>query len=144
MKCRRCHFYSRRLLVADFYSRFVMVRIQGGLHHKPRACCRVGDEIDNHLITCQRATTPVLGDKTEKTVFDLVPFAGAWRKMADFQTESRLVRQFLERYLPQPAAAAVASASISGNHEFGCPLESLGSHLFPPSPHAGDGPELLD
>ena len=41
--------------------------------------------IDNGLNRDQRLSTPVLGDKRKQPMFNLVPFACAWREMTDDQ-----------------------------------------------------------
>jgi hypothetical protein len=48
-------------------------------------------------------------------VLDLVPFAGARREMANGNAQPDGIRQPLQRYLPQPGAAAIASPRISGH-----------------------------
>jgi hypothetical protein len=65
-------------------------------------------------------------------LFHLLVPGGKWQM-------SHMISQFLERCLPQPTATAIASASISGNHQFCSPLKALRSHLLPPSPHGGRG-----
>ena len=96
MKFRRDDFNARKILIADHYSGFVVAGVQSGAHHQPGLRRRMGNEIYDHLVAGQRATTPVLGDKAEEAVFDFVPFAGAWRKMADGDAQRAFVGEFLE------------------------------------------------
>ena len=60
----------------------------------------VGDQFNDRFQRGQRLGAPVDGDKGKESVFDLVPFAGAWRKMADGDGEPGLVGQSLHLTLP--------------------------------------------
>jgi len=53
----------------------------------------------------------------EQPVLDLVPFAGAWRKMDNGDGEAGLIRKPLERSLPCTAAIPGAASSIRRNQE---------------------------
>src|SRR5207245_686385 len=139
MKLRRDYVDARKLFIADFYSGFVVAFIQSRPYQQPGLRGRVGDEIDDHPVTGQRTTAPVLGDKAEQTVFDLVPLARARRKVADLQAQLQLVRQILQSDFPQPVAAAVTAAAVGGNHQFRSPRKPPYSHLQPPASNAGRG-----
>src|SRR5438552_830987 len=70
-------------------------------------------------------------------MFDLVPFAGSWRKVADPQAQAAGVGQRLERLFPQPVATTVAAASVRHDQQFGRLRETLYAHLRPPAADAG-------
>jgi hypothetical protein len=53
------------------------------------------NKIDNNLVTYQGFATPVLAYEGEQAMFDLVPFAGSWGKMADLDVQSGFISQFL-------------------------------------------------
>jgi hypothetical protein len=78
----------------------------------------VGDEMDDDLMADQRSPTPVLRDMAEHPMFDFVPLAGAGREMADMNGNPQLIRQSLQRDLPQTATAAVAPAPVGGDQQF--------------------------
>src|ERR1041385_9367290 len=107
MKLRRDNSDARKLFIAYFYSGFVVTFIQSRPYQQPGFRGRVGDEIDDHPVTGQRTTAPVLGDKAKQTVFDLVPFAGTRRKVADLQAQAPLLRQALPGG-PHPTGSAAA------------------------------------
>src|ERR1022692_209670 len=44
---------------------------------------RLANQLDNHLVTNQRSTAPVLSNVAEHSVFNLIPLAGAGWKMAE-------------------------------------------------------------
>src|SRR5438552_6844812 len=139
MKLRRDYVDARKLFIADFYSGFVVAFIQSRPYQQPGLRGRVGDEIDDHPVTGQRTTAPVLGDKAEQTVFDLVPLARARRKVADLQAQLQLVRQILQSDFPQSVAASVTAAAVGANHQFRSPRKPPYSHLQPPASNAGPG-----
>jgi len=60
----------------------------------------------------QRHASPIPGDVTEQSVFDLVPFACPWRIVADFDSQSRFVCKALKFILPNPIAMTVASSAV--------------------------------
>jgi hypothetical protein len=50
-----------------------------------------GDEIDNHLMAGQRTPALVERDLAEHPMLDLVPFAGAGRKVKDMELQASVV-----------------------------------------------------
>src|SRR6266850_2490778 len=71
---------------------WIFSRVQLGANAQTGTGFRVRDQVNNDLVTDQRAGAPVLGDVAEHTMLDLVPFAGAWREMADMHRESQARR----------------------------------------------------
>jgi hypothetical protein len=69
-----------------------------------------GNEVDYDLMTDQGFAAPVLADEGEQAMFDLVPFAGARGKMADFDVQSGFISQFLQLQFPKPDAGSITSA----------------------------------
>ena len=76
------------LLIGYLHSRWIHVFIEIASHGQAcfRGCC--GDEVDNHLVADQRLAPPVLTNKREQSVFDLVPFARARREVTNRNCES--------------------------------------------------------
>ena len=73
-----CH---SQLGVAYFDSFWVLVQIDLSVYFQSCfRCCR-GNEIKDGFKTGERLAFPVHTDEAEKPMFDLVPFAGARRKM---------------------------------------------------------------
>src|SRR3990172_9153671 len=88
-------FEFRHLLIRHFDSTGVMPSVQRGANTQAAFRRGVTYEIHNHPQRLQRLATPVLGDVTEHLVFDLVPLAGAGRKVADANAQPGLVRELL-------------------------------------------------
>src|SRR3990170_776267 len=89
-----------QLGVSDFYARLILLGIESGLHAQARRGACAGDQRHDHLVTGQWLAPPVARDVTEKPMLDLVPFARAWREVANAQRQSRPLGQALQRYLP--------------------------------------------
>lgn len=60
-----------------------MIPIQPTLDLQPLAVRGSGDKIDHDFMADQRSPTPILADRREQPVLDLVPIAGPWVKMAN-------------------------------------------------------------
>ena len=69
--------------IGNFDARRVRVFIKDGLDMQPLGGGCASDQIDHHLPTDQRPTSPVGGDMAEHAMFNLVPFAGAWGEVTD-------------------------------------------------------------
>src|SRR5260370_37628766 len=87
-----------------------------------------GNEVDNNLVTDQGFATPVLADEGEQAMFDLVPFAGARRKMADSDVQSGFIGQVLQIQFPKPHAGSVTSASVCRDQPLGGIVRAVLSH----------------
>ena len=55
----------------------------------------VGDEVNDHFMTDERSTSPILSDVTEHAMFYFVPLAGAWREMTDTHSHLELIGELL-------------------------------------------------
>ena len=94
---------------------FATVKTAGHLETFGGRCAR--DQIDDRLIIAKRLTAPIRGDEREQPVFNLVPFAGAWREVTDGNRKARFIRQFLQLYLPMSQPRAIASPAICCNKQ---------------------------
>ncbi len=122
-----------KLFVTDRNAGFVLPWVERCAHGQSglgRCTC---DEIDDDLVRGKRATAPVLGDETEQPVLDLVPLAGAGRKVTDVQGNVQFVGQSLQGFLPQPITAAVAATSVRRDQQFAGPREPGRAHFVPPA-----------
>ncbi len=76
---------------------------------------------------------PMRCDMAKHSMFNLIPFAGPWRDMADGDSEAGLIRQALQCELPQPTPPRMTAPFLSCNHQ----LAGLGigghTHLVPPT-----------
>ena len=79
---------------------------------------RVRDEIDYNLISDERAPPPVRRDVAEHSVLDLVPLARARRKVADGDSQPRLVGEALQLHLPQPHVRECGTAYRIRRNQF--------------------------
>jgi hypothetical protein len=73
---------------------------------------RCGDELDDDLVADERLASPVLADRAEQPVLDLVPLARPGREVADGDLEAGLVGELLEFQLPETEPVAVAPAGV--------------------------------
>src|ERR1700693_4252842 len=69
-------------------------------------------------------------------MLDLVPFAGARLKMANFQLQVQSVCQTLQGHFPQTATVTVAAAAVSGDHQFARTRTTLVAHVLVPTANA--------
>ena len=65
----------------------------------------------------QRLAAPVLGDVGEEAMLDLVPFAGAGRKVATVTASPVSLAKRLQFAFPQPDPRTVAAAAIGGDQQ---------------------------
>ena len=75
-------FYHQRgeLFIGDLDARRVRVFIKDGLDVQSLGDGCASNQIDHHLPTDQWPASPVGSDVAEHAMFNLVPFAGAWRE----------------------------------------------------------------
>ena len=95
MKFLSSQLYLSHLFVRNLDSFGIQIRIQFALHSQAVLGRRGGDQVDDDLVIHQRLATPVLTDRREEAVFNLVPLAGARRKVADPDVQLRFVGQLL-------------------------------------------------
>jgi hypothetical protein len=131
-------FELRQFDIANFAFGVVVVRIQRSLDDPARARRRVGDQVDAGLVAYQRLAAPVLCNEAEQSVFDLVPLAGARWKVAHEQLQAQVIRQLLQRYLPQPRPTAIAATAVGRDQQFVRTWEPSLSPRLPPVPNAVD------
>ena len=98
--------------IGDFDSLGITALVEFGADLEPLLGGGVGDQVNDDFVAHQRSASPVLGDMAEHAVFDLVPLAGAGRKMANVNGSVQAIGQFLQRDLPPTAATAVAAGTI--------------------------------
>ncbi len=118
---RRRKVQASHLLVRDFLACFITLGVNRCLDQQSLPSRRARDQVDDDLIGRERSSVPVVGDKAEEPVFALVPFARSRREMTDTMPQSKHVRQFLERHLPQPVAIAVAASPVGRDQQLCCP-----------------------
>ena len=80
----------------------VFPAIQTTGHLEPFGGRRARDQIDDRLIIAKRLAAPIRGDEREQSVFHLVPFAGARRKVTDGNRKARFIRELLQLQFPEP------------------------------------------
>ena len=112
MKCVAFQVDARHLCLAHFTSRWVSAAVQsaGDFQSLRRGCS--GDEMDDRFVVPHRLTAPIRRDEGKQPVLDLVPFAGAGRKMTHRNAQSCLIGKVLQFQFPQPQPPPVASAPI--------------------------------
>ena len=90
----------REIGIRCFHSFRIFVLVQFSPHRQAGSGRGCGDELDDRLKTSQRLSEPVDRQEREKAVFDLIPFAGAGRQMADRDGQSEGISESLEFYFP--------------------------------------------
>ena len=87
------------------------------MHAKARLGGGRRDQLDDHLVIGEGASTPVHADLREEPVLDLVPFAGAGRQVTDRDRQTGLLGEAPELVLPGANSVAVASTPIGADQE---------------------------
>lgn len=70
-------------------------------------------------------------------MLDLVPFAGAWRKVTYRDGQSSLIGEFLQLQFPQPQPPSVAAAAVGGNQDRFRLRINASALRAPPTPDGG-------
>ena len=94
--------HSFNFLIRNLPTGRVFPTIQPAGHLEPFGGRRARDQIYNRLIIPKRLAPPIRGDEREQPVFNLVPFAGARRKVTDGNRKTRFIRELLQLQFPEP------------------------------------------
>ena len=81
---------------------------------------------------------PASGDERKETVLELVPLAGAWRKVKNGDCESEFIGELLQLDLPEAHARAVAAAAIGRDRQATGLRVALVTHRGPPGAYRID------
>ena len=76
------------LRIGHFAARGVLSAIQATPDREAFRRGRPGDELDDRLVVAQGFAAPIRRDEGEQAMFDLVPLAGAGRKVTDGQGQT--------------------------------------------------------
>ena len=110
---------------------------QEGLDRQPRFRCRILNIIEHGLESPQGLAGPILGDFTEKTVLNGIPFGSPGGIVTNHDFNPKLVGQLLlHLYLPLPIATTVAATSITEDKQFIFMGKARPVRILPP---LGDG-----
>src|SRR3954447_5819704 len=135
---RRVEVDAAEGLIGDLLLGRVGRRVECGADGQAGLGGGAANEVNDHVVAHQGTAAPVLRDVGEQAVFDLVPLAGTRREVADGHAQPGLVREALQRDLPQPRAAAVAAAPVGGDEQVGGTGVGGGAHLLPPAADGGN------
>ena len=86
MKLRFCDVDGFEFLVGDVNTFWIEVGIQLCTDAQSILGGSAANEVDDDFMTYQWLASPIHADKAKHSVFDLVPFARAWREMAHRNT----------------------------------------------------------
>ena len=75
------------------------------------------NEVDDHLVTNQWLAAPVLTDKREQAMLNLVPLARPRWKVAYRNAQAEFVGKLLQFHLPESNARPIAAPRIGGNEQ---------------------------
>ena len=137
MEIITCDSNAGHLLVSDFYLRRVIFTVENASNFKTRLRTRVRYQVHNGGVCQQWLAAPVLSDIRKQAMFNLVPFAGPRRQVADRNVKTRLVGQLLQFPLPKTYARSITSSAICNNLQGTRLRIGFRSHLLPPSPESG-------
>ena len=100
-----------------------------------QACwCLCGSyQLKCFLVCLKRLPRPILGNLTEKTMFDWIPFGRSRRIMADCYRKAVLVAQFcLESIFPYTRPCTIAASTVSKDIQFLRIRIAIQPFFFPP------------
>src|SRR6266849_6060929 len=129
--------HGLHLLVRDSATRGVLSAVQPTDDFEAFRGGRAGDQVDDRLVVPQRFTSPVRGNEGDQAMFDLIPLAGARRKMTHGQRPPRLVGELLQLPFPQAQARPVAAASVRRDEHGVCLRVQAAAFRPPPAPDGG-------
>ena len=131
VECLWNQIHLSHLLVRDPSPCWIASFIEAALHPQPRLGLRCTDQLHDHLMSHQRLTAPVLGNKAEEAMLNFIPFARSWREMAYLDGQPQFVHQLLQLHFPQPEPVAVAappSAVINNDDAAGYKVRPISFH----------------
>lgn len=120
-------------VIGDLQFIGVLFFVQVGVYFEAGFGACAGDQVDYDLQRFQWDALPVAGDVTEQAMFDLVPFARAWREMADFDYQARGIRQTLQFQSPESSAWTIAAPAVGSDQQTSGIWKSFAAELFPPA-----------
>jgi len=134
MKIISDHIDGCKFYIGNLDSLGVLSFVQFSLDREPRFRFGVGNQVEHHFMANQGFATPVHGDKGKQAVFNLVPFAGSWRVMADSNRNADFIGQSLQLQLPQPDTSTITSTTVCRNKQFfGIGVRFVSNNLPPAS-----------
>src|SRR5215207_9936448 len=104
MQCESLH-----LGRGDGDARRVATLVQFRSDAQPGGRTRATDQGDHRLEGAEGPPAPVLRDVTEQPVLDLVPFAGARRKVRHMNAQAEIGGEALQTVLPGSRPVAIAT-----------------------------------
>jgi hypothetical protein len=125
--------YGSQFLLRYLNPQRILVVVHACFYVQPRPRRRAANQIDHRGPTSQWSATPVLRDMAKHSMFNLVPFACARRKVANRDCQVQRVCQFLERHLPQSATSCIAPSRVRRDQQFRGLGVDLRPHRFPPA-----------
>ena len=125
------------LFIAYFAPGGVFAPIQSAGDFQSLGGGRRGDEIDDCFVIPQWLPAPIGRDKGKQPVLDLVPFAGAGRKVTHRNAQCGLIGEFLQLQLPQPQSPPVTATAVGSNQDRFCVRINASALSAPPAPNGG-------
>src|SRR5674476_863742 len=110
----------------------VLAGVQDGAHAQLGRGAGVGDQVDDDLVAGQRPPSPVQGDLGEQPVLDLVPLAGAGRKVGDGDRQCGVGGEGGEFDLPGPDPGSVGATTVGADQQPAGARVAGASDGFPP------------
>src|SRR5208283_429337 len=133
------HIHLFKLCVCYLYTFWICVVIHGAVHAQSLGGCGRSNEIHNYFMAYEGPAAPVFADERKEAVLDLVPFAGAGRKMAYGDGKSSVVAQLLKLGFPKPESGAVTASAVCSDEHARCFRVRLIPHGEPPATDGFNG-----
>ena len=101
------------LFIRNRFSGGVVRLIHLGADGQAFAGLRMTNQVDHGQIVDQGTGPPVFRDVAKHPVLNLVPLAGAGRKVPHMDGQAQLVAELLEHDFPEPNPRSVAAPAVS-------------------------------
>ena len=93
------------------------------------------DRIEHQVKASEWLSCPVAGDGAEQPMFDVIPFGGPARVVANGYCNAIFVGPSLKFTFPESRAMPIAAATVGRDQQFGCVGILLSSPTLPPTPN---------
>ena len=125
-----CQFFVRH-----FDTRWIETLVEFGLDFETLWSRSRRNQVEDDFVTHQRSATPILRDVAKHAMLNLVPLAGARRKVADLQRNAQPIGQVLQGNFPQPVTASIAAPTVRRDQRLARLTMMLHAHFAPPTPN---------
>ena len=109
----------RHLFIGDFLTDGILIYVYRTIDGQAGSSASGRNQLQDDRKTHQRCSAPVLCDRREQSMLDLIPFTGAGRKVMHGDRQAAFICPPLQLPFPQSMAGSVASATVRRNVQVG-------------------------